>query len=144
MALSPRACENNSIVCLLCSESMEAARPIHSPSVVHVTAAIDFACPWCAVSTALVRSLLLHQLRLLSFSSSLRLSIALTTALQLHSHLQALSTSRPSVAFNVIYLPRILFPCGGGSQTAPTPCMLTAEVSRALQGILTILMAGRV
>ena len=35
---------------------MEAARPASSPSAkpVHVTAAIDFGCPWCAVSIATV------------------------------------------------------------------------------------------
>lgn len=54
--------------------------------------------------------------------------------LQLHAHLDSLLASRPSAVFNVVYLPRVLFPCSDEMPSAPTPCMLTAEVSRALQG----------
>ena len=98
-----------------------------SASAIHITAVVDFACPWCAVSIAIVRS----SLRRSAFHRS-----ALTTVLQLHAHLDSLALSRPATVFNIVYLPRILFPCQHASSEtlAVTPCMLTASVSRALQG----------
>ncbi len=58
-----------------------------------------------------------------------------TVAPQLHANLDALATTRPHLVFNVVYLPRILFPCSVSASVSPTPCMLTAEVSRALKGV---------
>ncbi len=53
--------------------------PPHPSATVHITAAIDFACPWCAVSIATVRS------------PSPRFCLPLTAAPQLHAHLDALA-----------------------------------------------------
>jgi hypothetical protein len=103
---------------------MQTALPPPRPSAtVHITAAIDFACPWCAVSIATVRS------------PSLRFCPPLTAAPQLHAHLDALAASCPHLLFNIIYLPRIIFPYSASTTLAPTPCMLTDDVSLALQGI---------
>ena len=97
--------------------------PPHPSATVHITAAIDFACPWCAVSIATVRS------------PSPRFCPPLTAAPQLHAHLDALAASCPRLVFNIDYLPRIIGPCSASATLKPTPCMLTDDVSLALQGI---------
>jgi hypothetical protein len=105
--------------------------PPHPSATVHITAAIDFACPWCAVSIATVRS------------PSPRFCPPLTAAPQLHAHLDALAASCPHLVFNIVYLPRIIFPCSASATLAPTPCMLTDDVSLALQGICWLMRPPR-